>query len=416
MIKRDILSAIRNHIFEKEITFIVGARQVGKTTIMNILADELKAKGEKVALFNLDFYSDKELFSSQQYFIDKIESLYGKEKVFLFVDEIQRIPDAAIFLKGIYDKGYNFKFIVSGSGSIELKAKTKESLTGRKLEFIVLPVSFTEFVNYKTKYEFEDNIIAYLSFNSEKTLSLLKEYIAFGGYPRIVTEENPVNKRNLINEIFSSYVEKDIKQLMNVEKDDVFLILVRLLAASSGKLLNHKKLSSETSLSLPTLMNYLYYAEKTYLIDLIKPYFRSHKKEITKAPVVNFNDTGIRNYALGLYGNENTGNESGFIFQNFIYLLIRDILKNKGYKINYWRTNSGAEVDFVIDKINDLIPIEVKYTSLKSNSISRSLRSFIQKYNPGNAYIINLTANESVVIENTKVHIIPFYQIVEHLK
>lgn len=136
MIKRNILNHLLKHLEKPEITFIVGPRQAGKTTIMKILEDHLKKKGEKTIFLNLDIESDKEHLSSQTSLLKKIELEFGKEKGFVFIDEIQRKDDAGIFLKGIYDMGLPHKFIVSGSGSVELKKKYMIHLLAEK-EFLL---------------------------------------------------------------------------------------------------------------------------------------------------------------------------------------------------------------------------------------------------------------------------------------
>ncbi len=153
-IKRKILEELRKHLKKKEISFIIGPRQAGKTTVMKMLENELKRKGERTIFFNLDIEQDKEFFSSQRILLKKIELEIGKKKGFVFIDEIQRKEDAGIFLKGLYDMQLPYKFIVSGSGSTELKEKLHESLTGRKRMFELSTLSFDEFVNFKTNYKY----------------------------------------------------------------------------------------------------------------------------------------------------------------------------------------------------------------------------------------------------------------------
>lgn len=227
MIKRRLFSELKDHLSKREISFIVGPRQAGKTTLMLLLKNYLDQKGEKTLFLNLDIEKDKEFFTSQSGLIKKIELELGREKGVVFIDEIQRKDDAGVFLKGIYDMNLPYKFIVSGSGSVELKAKVYESLTGRKRIFELSTLSFEEFVNFKTEYKYEDNLTVFFDVERAKSYELLNEYLNFGGYPRIVIEDKLVEKQRLINEIYQSYIERDISYLLRIHKTESFSHLVK---------------------------------------------------------------------------------------------------------------------------------------------------------------------------------------------
>ena len=212
-IKRKILDELRKHLNKKEITFIIGPRQSGKTTIMKILEKELKAQGSPTLFFNLDIEQDKEYFSSQLSLLKKIELEIGRKRGFIFIDEIQRKENAGIFLKGLYDMNLPHKFIVSGSGSTELKEKLHESLLGRKRLFELSTLSFDEFVNFKTNYKYEKKLREFFQIENKLVYELLNEYLTFGGYPRIVIEDELSEKIMLINEIYQTYVGRDVSYL-----------------------------------------------------------------------------------------------------------------------------------------------------------------------------------------------------------
>jgi len=200
IIKRALLNKLKNHLSAKEISIIIGPRQVGKTTLMKEIEAELRSKKRKVLFLNLDVENDKVFFESQELLLRKIRLEIGNTG-YVFIDEIQRKENAGLFLKGIYDLGLDYKFVISGSYSLELKEKIQESLTGRKRLFELLPVTFEEFVNYKTDYKYENKIIEFFDIEPEKTENLLSEYISFGGYPRILTELSILEKNKIINEI-----------------------------------------------------------------------------------------------------------------------------------------------------------------------------------------------------------------------
>ncbi len=409
-INRNIESEIKEHLSAKEFTIITGARQVGKTNLMHRIMNELKSKNKKCLFLNLDFDTDSVYFKSQETLIQKIK-LEIDEEGYVFIDEIQRVENAGLFLKGIYDRNLNYKFIVSGSGSLELKAKISESLMGRKRVFEMMPVNFYEFVNYKTDYKYENKLDLFFSVEGEKKSVLLDEYLNYGGYPRIVTENVKREKLKLTDEIFKSYIEKDLVYLLKIERPDVFILLIKLLSAQTGNFVNYTKLANQLNISVQTLKKYLWYAEKTFCIDYLPPFYTNKVKEITKSPVFYFNDLGFRNYAINLMGNLNLTEQYGFVFQNFVYLLLKNYIRWQNWTIHYWRTTDKAEVDFVINKNTSLLPIEVKYGNINKPTVSRSFRSFIEKYDPDEAWIINRGFKYDFKINNTQVSFIPFFEI-----
>jgi len=409
MIHRKLLKSLKEHLSHKEITLIVGPRQAGKTTLMLLLKKQLEKRNRSTLFLNLDIEADKRFFNSQETLIRKIELELGKEEGYVFIDEIQRKEDAGIFLKGIYDMNLPYKYIISGSGSVELKRKIHESLVGRKRIFELNTLSFEELVNYRTKYRYEKKLLDFLRLEPERARLFLDEYLLFGGYPRVVLAKNISEKQLEISEIYQSYLEKDIAYLLQIKKTDALSKLVRIIAAQPGSLINFSELSSILGISTQTVKDYLWYLEKTFILDRVTPYFRNVRKEIRKSPVYYFYDLGLRNYAIGGFGNLNLP-DIGFVFQNFIFNLLSEKLRLSSARVHFWQTGDGAEVDFVIDFVRELIPIEVKWAALKKPFIPRSLRSFIRQYNSLKSYVVNMSLKETVEIEKTKVYFIPFYE------
>ena len=409
MIIRTIKDKIIRSLDLKEITIITGARQVGKTTVLKEIIADLKGKGKNVLYFNLDIEEDGRYFQSQQKLLQKIELETGNENAYVFIDEVQRKENAGIFLKGIYDMKLPYKFIVTGSGSLELKEKISEALTGRKYLIEMMPVNFREFVNYKTRYKYQNRIGDFFRIESEKLQLFLNEYLAFGGYPAVVTAETISRKQEVMNEIFVSYLTKDISFLLGVRHPDKFVKLIQLLAVQSGNIINYSQLAQDSGMRLETLKTYLWYAEQTFIINIVKPYFTNLKKELTKSPTIYFNDTGMLNFSK----NNLTGmHYDGMLFQNFIYLILKERYKRGLSQINFWRTKDKAEVDFVVHKGKEIIPVEVKYKYIKKTMISRSYRSFIKKYKPKTGLIVNLELDEVVKIEETDVYFLPYWKLI----
>ena len=187
-------------------------------------------------------------------------------------------------MKGLYDMSLPYKFIISGSGSVELKEKVHESLAGRKAMFEVCPVSFREFVNFKTEYKYSDRLADYFAIENTKTLNFLEEYLNFGGYPRVVTGSDLEEKKRIVAEIYGSYIEKDIAFLLKVEKLEAFGSLVKILASQTGKMINYSELSNTLGVSVATVKNYLWYLEKTFITEAVSPYFKKRKKRNNEIP------------------------------------------------------------------------------------------------------------------------------------
>ncbi|OQY01757.1 MAG: ATPase [Bacteroidetes bacterium 4572_117] len=410
LIERDIYEKINKHLSKREITIISGTRQCGKSTILHKLRTNLNKEGKKTIFLNFDFEKDKDFLKTQVALVDKLKFEFGNEKGYVFIDEIQRRENAGLFLKGIYDLKLPYKFIVSGSGSIELKEKIQESLAGRKRVFEMTTVNFTEFVNYKTNYKYSDRLNKYFEIEKDNTDKFLIEFMNYGGFPRIVTEEDINEKIELINEIYNSYIEKDLIKLLNINKPELFKDIFRMLSIMSAKLINFSNIADDTNTSIQTLKRYLYFAEKTYSIKSIRPYFNNPSKELRKTPMIYFTDIGLMNFAIGKYGLLSNSIDFGFVFQNFVYNILKEKV-NRNTEIKYWRTTDKAEVDFVIDRITDVIPIEIKYKNIKRDKIDRSFRSFIDKYKPKTAYIINLSLDKTIQLDNTAIRFIPYTKL-----
>ncbi|MBI5051087.1 MAG: DUF4143 domain-containing protein [Nitrospirae bacterium] len=299
--------------------------------------------------------------------------------------------------------GLPYKFIVSGSGSVDLKANIKESMVGRKRVYELYPVSLKEFINFRTDYRYEKKLAEFFSLESSRLEHLLSEYLNFGGYPRVVLEDELKEKIRTIDEIFQGYIEKDISYILKVEKIEAFGLLIKVLADQTGRLLNYSEISNTLGISLPTLKNYLWYAENTYILQRLTPYFRNIRSEISKSPTPYFSDIGLRNYMLGIFGNLSRSDDIGFTFQNLIFLILKEKLRFMNAKLHFWRTKSGAEIDFIINTGRRPIPVEVKYSEFTMPVVPRSFDGFIEKYSPEKCLVINKNLKTVVRVKNCKV-------------
>jgi len=411
MIKRTLLINLIRHLKKKEITFIIGPRQAGKTTLLHELKKHVEQQGKRAVYFNLDIERDMRMCVSQDTLLNKVSLEIGKSG-YVFIDEIQRKGNAGLFLKGLYDMGLPYKFIVTGSGSVELKEKIHESLAGRKQMFELSTISFVEFVNLKTAYRYEQKLPELFRLEPQRIDGFLEEYMHYGGYPKLVLEETIDAKRTIMEELYQSYLERDIVNFLGIKKSDAFTQLLRVMASQIGNIVTASELSRTLGISVQTVQHYLWYMEKTFLLQMVTPFFRNVRKEITKAPTVYFLDLGMRNFAYGIFGNATEHQDNGFLFQNFVYRILREKAQDNAAKIHFWRTTNKAEVDFVVDTGSAAIPIEVKYTHLVKPTVSRSYRSFLSLYHPKHGYVIHLGKKQTMVVDHTTVHFLPYSELI----
>lgn len=409
-IKRELLTEAINWLERDEIITITGPRQAGKTTILLKLIEHLikdkKQTASSIYYFNFDQEELQEEFKKPQSLFSFIKSRGQYKRYWLFLDEVQRLKEAGLYLKILYDLPHKpFKMVVSGSSSLSLRAKTKEHLTGRQIEFKLLPLSFQEAAN---QYGFQ-----LPAGNSNQLQDLLRQFSVYGGYPNPFQEDNLQIKQKLLVQLYRDYVKKDIRDFAGVEKVVVFNKLTSLLSYQIGNLINKDELAAQCQADVRTINKYLEILEQTFLIKLLKPYFTNRRKEISKSPKVFYLDNGLCNAQLNTFIPYDKRPDKGPLFENLVLTeLIKHLPTNT--QIRYWRTQAGAEVDFVLVMGKKLIPIEAK-TTLKRTQINQGLRSFITHYQPKKAFIVSENLIGKRKCQKTTVQFLPFSRLLEIL-
>lgn len=392
-IRRQTQDKIARHLREKEMTIVLGPRQVGKSVLLEQLQKYLvkskKISPQRIFYFNLDIIKDWETVRQQTQFIEFLEARSRKAKIYAFIDEAQKVKNPGVFFKGLYDSKLNVKFVLTGSSSLEFASEIKESLAGRKRIFYLYPFSFGEFLLAKNK------ILSQLLIK-EKKLSLpdrreitklYKEYVVWGGYPRVVLGKTVDDKIAVLDDIYSSYIERDVVGFLKITNKAKFNKLVKLLAGQIGQLINIDELAGNVELDRDTVYRYLTALQETYIIASLVPYFRNSRQEIIKNPKAYFIDSGLRNYLLDDFKNLDDYLEKGLLFENVVHKELLLLKEEKIFGLHFWRTKHGAEVDFVIEKGKNLISIEAK---ISSRSSTLGLQNFIKKYGPQKAVLISL--------------------------
>jgi len=390
-IERQIFSSLVGHLDSPDVTVLIGPRQVGKTTLLDALQELLlqqKAiKPNKILRFNLDLESDQQNFESQEEFIKLLKLKCSADKLYVFVDEAQKIDEPGRFFKGIFDLKLNLKLVLTGSSALEIRSKIGEALTGRKKIFQIHPFSFEEFLAAKNT-----ELLDYLSLDSKQLpksqIALLKdyycEYMVYGGYPKVVKAANHEEKLSELDEIYQSYIDKDVIGLLKVGDALGFRKLLRLLAGQISGLINIGASSSDVELSSQTTTKYLDILEQTYVVFRLSPYYSNPSTELKKSRKYYFYDNGLRNFILNNLDAWHLRSDQGQLFENSVaQTLIRKVQSNEA--LHYWRSKSKAEVDFVY-RTRAIMPYEAKL----KYQFTRSYRSFMTNYKLQEGYLVNL--------------------------
>lgn len=385
--KREIIDTVIRFIDTDNIVVLHGARQVGKTHILYWLKEYLDKRGDKTYYIDLeDSRFVRMLNNGVGEFITHLkEEGYwfenGKNRSYIFIDEIQYLDNPSEFLKLVVDHYKNIKLIISGSSSFEIKSKFKDSLVGRSVNFEVFPLSFIEFLFFKN-YIFDKNSDITDKKNDELK-SLYKEFVLYGGYPKIVLASELDLKEKYLQQIIDTYIKKDIKDLAEIKEIGKFNKLIEVLASQSGQLVNISELSGTCNLSKQTVEKYLFILENTYILKLVRPYHQNIRSELFKMPKIFFYDSGLAQM-IWLKGLQKE--IIGSVFETSIF---SELVKKYGREnIYFWRTKDKKEIDFVVRDKNKIIPIEVKINFNKADL--STIRYFIDNYKINEYQIVGI--------------------------
>jgi uncharacterized protein len=353
--KRVILGDLLAHLPKKQVTVLTGMRRTGKTTLVKQLM--LLSTIKQQVYFDLERIDNRELFSEKNYEVIAYaltqRGFLLTEPLLIAIDEIQMVPNLPSVVKYLYDT-YGFKFLLTGSSSYYLKNAFTESLAGRKKIFEIYPLTFGEWLTFNqipfvATPDFSQ--VRFVATEYERLKAFYESYIQFGGFPEVVLIPNEADKRELIADILSSYINYDIAALADIRKSTEIYKLIKLLAVRIGTRLDISKLTSLTQLSRPTVENYLSLLEQSYLIRTIPVVTNSPDREIVKAKKVYFLDNGIASFAAEL--------SSGAKFENAVFNQLQ-----ARHDVAYFQLKTGREIDFVL---NQYQAIEVKETAVEAD-------------------------------------------------
>lgn len=355
-ITRQIYPTLKTHLAQRPITVITGMRRTGKTTLLRQLLTEVISNNK--LYLDLERIDHRELFAQKNYdaiiYLLQQRGLTTKAKIYLAIDEIQLLPNIASVLKYLYDN-YDIKLIVSGSSSYYFKNLFTESLAGRKRIFELYPLNFGEFLTFKeVPYRSEDFLEK--TFNPleyERLKPYYEEYVNFGGFPEVALLNANEAKKDLLNDIISSYINIDIKTLSDFGNERELYSLMKMLASRTATRLDYSKLSRLTGIHRLKVQNYLDLFENTYLISRISVLTKNPDREIVKSQKLYFCDNGILKTLAEV--------DSGVQFENAVF----NQLKQKTQELRYFSLKTGREIDLILD---NKIGLEIKETPVSSDA------------------------------------------------
>jgi len=419
---------LKKWLDRREILAIKGPRQSGKTTLLRIISEYLvnvcKVGRQNVIYITFEDRDILEAFSRDpKGYINSYISDKNKKHYFL-IDEVHYLKEAGQKLKLLYDLYENLKLVITGSSSLELTGSTAKFLVGRVFLFNLFQFSLGEFletkeVNLYNVYKENMNILKRFieegkGFDVKEEIfekdftRHFEEYLKFGGYPEVVKTNNLEAKQIILKNIYDTYITKDIVELLRMGDVSCFRTVVVLLANTIGGLINYNSLAADGKSYFRQIKYFLSVLEETFVVRILRPFFLNITTELKKNPRIYFVDTGLRNYIINNFNELSLRQDAGKLVEN---VTLSELCQKSDYSVKYWRTVGKAEVDFILDNRKTVIPVEVKYSRLKSPEISRGFRNFVNQYKPERAIVLTKGYWDRITVNKTRVIFFPVWYI-----
>jgi len=412
LLPRELLKEIEPFVERDEIIVILGARQIGKTCLLRYIQKKLEEEGKSTFFIDLEDIELRGTIKSPQDLLSYIRALgYKGGHAYLFIDEVHYMQKATSILKYLHDHHPQLKFFITGSSSLKLRFKLGESLTGRKIIFILYPLSFKEYFLFSGN---EEMVQILTTFRNKKIpepflthiSKTYEEYILWGGYPKVAMTPSFDIRAEILKEIFTTYLEKEVRGLIREEMFERFNYFVRFLAAQNGNLLKILEVSKELGLQRSTVQRYLTILEETFMAKRLLPVAKSRQKELTRTPKFYFFDTGFINFLTKDFRPLSMHPNSGSLVETSIFtFLLRRLSPLE--EIYFWRRKNGQEVDFIIHTRGGYVPVEVKWHN--NSKITTSLKNFVKSYNPAMAVVSTKSMWQNKKLNSCKIQFLPAF-------
>jgi len=351
IVHRHLKSIIENYLFKNKTVIVYGARQTGKTTLIEQL---LEPYAGETLLLNGDDADVRELFSDLN--SAKLIPIIGESSI-VVLDEAQRIPETGLVLKIIHDNFKNVQLIATGSSSFELANKINEPLTGRKFEFTLYPFSFSEMADHH-------------GFLTERRL--LEHRLIYGYYPDIAL--NVGQEEKLLKSLASSYLYKDLLMLDTIKKPVLLEKILRALALQVGSEVSYNEIAQLLNSDKETIEKYIDLLEKSYIIFRLGGLSRNVRNEIKKNRKIYFYDNGIRNAILGNFSSLSSRTDKGALWENFLISERFKFQENNEMDVRsyFWRTSQQQEIDYIEEHQDKFFAWEFKWSPHKKSYLSKT--------------------------------------------
>jgi predicted AAA+ superfamily ATPase len=367
---------IETQVYDRMITLhkaiiLWGARQVGKTTLLNKLQSRLTQEGKSVRYLNCDLEEERQAANTtSRTMLDRLVA--GKDAI--LVDEVQRLDNPGLTLKILVDLYPELMILVTGSSNLELRNQVNEALTGRYIDFQLSPLSLGEVLQYAGMAD--DPALC-----KSTADTLLDDILRYGLYPEIYLEGNPTTKKLLLSRLVESYLFKDILAYQRIRYSQAILDLARALAYQIGNEVNENELANRLKIDRKTVMSYIDILEKSFVVMRLYPFSNNPRREIGKQSKIYFLDLGIRNALIGDFNALSLRLDRGAVWGNFLIVERAKKFLNLGQRVQgrFWRTYGGAEVDYIEDAGAD--KIEAYEFKLGTSALSRGAHAFTRAYN-----------------------------------
>ncbi|MBN2146186.1 MAG: ATP-binding protein [Anaerolineales bacterium] len=358
-IQRSLLSQIRDSILPGKVLVLYGPRQVGKTTLAHELLASVPLRSKFV---NADELIYREALASQSR--PRLGEVLGDAEL-LVIDEAQRVPEIGLNLKILVDSFPQAAILATGSASFDLANKISAPLTGRQLTYNLYPVSYAELQQ---------------TLGALEARAQLERWMVWGGYPTIVTTENPVLRERLLGELVGSYLYRDILDLEGVRRAEKIVDLLRLLAFQIGQEVSLAELATSLALNRQTVERYLDLLEKVFVIFRVGGFSRNLRKEVTKNARYYFYDNGVRNSLIQNFNPLALRNDVGQLWENYLWIERRKANQRSGRAVNayFWRTYDQKEIDCIEEHGGRLYGYEFKWQGAEMRRTTRS--EFLEAY------------------------------------
>ncbi len=383
--KRALYKKLYGSLHKRQILSIVGLRRTGKTTLMFQLIEKLLEGGtEKTSIlyFNFDEFVESldDLLATYR---EAKKKDFREQKVFVFLDEIQKLENWPNQIKKFYDLYPKIKFVISGSESLFISTKTREHLAGRLYEFTLMPLSFKEYLGIRG---FEPNLPA------AKLRSLFLEYLENGGFPEMAGKSRAEVNEYVKSVVLDKIIFKDIVKLFGVRDTDSLRQLIEIIAANPGIYLEYNSLAKQLGIDRRSVRNYVILLKESFLIKILGNYRRGRAASLRKIKRAYPTDSSI----IFLF--------KPMVDEQFIGRIVETVVINSMSSNSFWR--NSHEVDFVADGV----PIEVKHQNKIIDKDYEGLREFMRKFSVEKGVLLTKNNEEKIKVPEGKIELVPVWK------